>query len=736
MGDLTNYTPSLSVNTQFGEENESFAIRGFQQDIGTSPTVGVYFADVVRPRGGFGGSTEHGGEGAGPGDFFDLQNVQVLKGPQGTLFGRNTTGGAILLVPQKPKRDFEGYVEVSGGNYGMEQVQAVVNVPLTDKLRVRVGLDQKTRDGYLINTSGIGPSNFNNTNYVAARVSVVADITDTIENYTIASFAQSNTNGPQQKLLACIPTSPAPSAALFSLFACPQVQGEGKNFYDVENDLYNAHSYLQDWEFINTTTWQATDDLTVKNIASYSHHDADFASSLFGQNWLIPSFFPGGGQHISFTNSSEPPGIPQSSEQAVTEELQVHGTSFDGKLDWQAGIYAEYNFPDGVSGTSSNTLLSCTNQQQLQCTDYLSAAFGGPVGDLSRRFGEISWRDYAAYTQGTYSITDWLKFEGGVRWTDDVVDDGVIRQLYYFGSTPGQAPVAVVCEPPNPNPSCLVSDHTSSRAPTWVLNLEATPIDGTNVYAQWARGYRQGGLMTTGPIGYEKYGPEHVDAYEVGIKANFKGPVPGFVDVAAFYNSFNDVQIQGSFINRLLTVPLNAGIQNAGTATIDGVEVETSLRPFTGVTLNASYAYLNSKLNSAKSEFFPTGPYEAFQPSSFVGEPLAYTPRNKFTIDLTYRLPVAPTLGKISVGSVYTYTGSEIVQAGGPYSYNPSFGLLNFNVNWEGVGGKPADIEFFITNALNYQYYQNTQDFSVATGFAMAEPGEPRMLGGRVRYHF
>src|SRR5687768_8121444 len=103
--DLANYTPSLNVNTRFGPDQASFSIRGFTQELRTTASVGVYFADVVAPRG---GGSITAGDGAGPGAFFDLQNVQVLKGPQGTLFGRNTTGGAVLLVPQKPTYDLEG----------------------------------------------------------------------------------------------------------------------------------------------------------------------------------------------------------------------------------------------------------------------------------------------------------------------------------------------------------------------------------------------------------------------------------------------------------------------------------------------------------------------------------------------------------------------------------------------------------------------------------------------------
>src|SRR2546425_217580 len=131
--DLGSYVPSLSSNQQFGPEKSSFVIRGFTQEGKTSPSVGVYFADVIAPRS-FGGTT--GGNGAGVGSLFDLQNVQVLKGPQGTLFGRNTTGGAILLVPKKPTDRLEGYVEGSLGDYNMHRIQAVLNVPLSDNIRV------------------------------------------------------------------------------------------------------------------------------------------------------------------------------------------------------------------------------------------------------------------------------------------------------------------------------------------------------------------------------------------------------------------------------------------------------------------------------------------------------------------------------------------------------------------------------------------------------------------------
>jgi iron complex outermembrane receptor protein len=133
--ELATNTPSLSSNTNFGNQNTTFAIRGFVQDIGTQPSVGTYFADVVSPRGG--SNQLPIGDSLNAGSLFDLQNVQVLKGPQGTLFGLNTTGGDVLLVPQKPTYALEGYLEAGYGNYNANSVEGVINIPISDKVRLR-----------------------------------------------------------------------------------------------------------------------------------------------------------------------------------------------------------------------------------------------------------------------------------------------------------------------------------------------------------------------------------------------------------------------------------------------------------------------------------------------------------------------------------------------------------------------------------------------------------------------
>src|SRR5439155_18259407 len=199
-------------------------LRGFVQETGTAPSVGVYFADVVAPRGPSQGFPA--GDGAGPGMFFDLQNVQVLKGPQGTLFGRNTTGGAVLLVPNKPTDHLGGYAELSIGNYNMRRVQGVLNLPLTDTVRLRVGADVQQRDGFMKNVVNIGPQRFDDIDYQALRASLVIELTPNIETYTIASYIHSDNNGHVAKLVACDPNGFFNNPFIFRGGACANIAAQ------------------------------------------------------------------------------------------------------------------------------------------------------------------------------------------------------------------------------------------------------------------------------------------------------------------------------------------------------------------------------------------------------------------------------------------------------------------------------------------------------------------------------
>jgi iron complex outermembrane recepter protein len=746
--DLANYTPSLSANSNFGNDNTSYAIRGFVQDIGTSPSVGVYFADVVAPRGPSSGTTA--GDGAGPGYFYDLQNVQVLKGPQGTLFGRNTTGGAVLFVPQKPTADFGGYAEASYGNFEMHRIQAAINLPLNDIVRFRLAVDNERRDGYADNDSGIGPARLDDVNYTAVRASLVVDVLPNLENYTIGSFTRSDNNGPIQKVIGCDST---PSAAnLLGPFACAQLaqeQQRGAGFYTVESDLPHPESLLEQSQAINTTTWRASDALTIKNIASFSQLRDSLGTALFGTNFTLGGGLP----PLVFATLQPAPGYWGTDQSTISEELQFQGSALDQRLTYQGGGYMEVSTPVNWAGTQPSTVISCTNSAALQCTDVLGIGFtqalGFPiqVGSVSYNLEKTTYRDFGIYEQTTYSLTDQLKLTEGLRYTWDRDENTSQFLAYSFPVTPPYtAAPTQKCVDPIALP-CFQTTEERSGAPTWVTDLDYKPTENMMLYGKYSRGYRAGGVFPSAPSNYRVFQPEKVDTFETGLKTTFGGPLRGTFDIAAFYNNFRNQQLQVGFDAAPgSSVGPTTGIVNAGKSRIYGTEVEASVTPVTGLTFNVNYTYLDTRI-TAIAPLVSTDPNYLISSQIPVGSALALTPRNKALVSATYTLPLSQQIGTVSLAATYTYTGRQLSNyvyssPAAVTAFGADFGtlaarkLLDLDINWNSIAGSTVDAALFGTNVTNRHYYTFIPGLGPQTGLETASLGVPRMYGVRVRYRF
>jgi iron complex outermembrane recepter protein len=751
--DLSRITPSLSVNDNFGSDSSSYAIRGFIQENGTAPSVGVYFADVVAPRGASNGTPS--GDGAGPGSYFDLQNVQVLKGPQGTLFGRNTTGGAVLLVPQKPTSDLGGYVEASYGNYDMRRIQSVVNLPVNDAIRFRLGVDSQARDGFLDNKTGVGPSKLGNVDYTAFRGSVVIDITPNLENYTIGSLTHSRSYGDVQKAV----TGPG-GGLLGGILAGPLAAqvATTPGYYDVGQSEYAPLSRLDQWQAINTTTWKATDNLTVKNIVSYAHLKLDTSTSLFGVAVSLPI---GGVNYIQpFTESHSIPGSDSAHESTFTEEIQFQGTGLDDKLSWQAGGYGESVRPvDGDVGSKSGFLASCINSTTNQCTDALGATAAGalgipaafvPIGAINYTAGQTIFRDLGVYGQATYKITNQFKVTGGYRYTWD-----------HESTTSFQTATAIL-DPPNygisPAPGnpkctqpltvatgCVNTLYQQSSAPTWLIDLDYTPIDDLLLYAKYSRGYRAGGIAPNVTAPLNVFQAERVNTYELGFKSTFNAPLHATFDASAFYNDFTNQQIQLGFN----AIPgsgqsSTAAPGNAGASRIYGLELNSSVVPFHGLVVNLGYTYLDTRITDtvdlsgiALTGFTLSAPFHK-------GDEIVLTPRNKAVLDTSYTLPLPSNIGKVTVGATFSYTGKQLANYADrtvvgfeQYSELPSTHLLDLNASWTDLFGSGLDVSAFATNVNGQKYFTYVPGLATAEfGFETYELGLPRMYGMRLKYHF
>lgn len=728
--ELALYTPSLSANTLFGAENASFAIRGFVQDVRTTASVATYFAEVVAPRG---QTLYTSGDGAGPGELFDLESVQVLKGPQGTLFGRNSTGGAVLLVPNRPTSDLDGNVELTAGNYGLDREQAVLNLPLNNSFRIRLGIDSQQRDGFLNNATNYGVEALGDVNYTAFRFSSVWDINDTLENYTILSYVESETSNFAPKLFACNTTSMLPfiAGACQQQLADQEARGEN-DFYDISSAVAHPYSFKRQKRVINTLTWKAFENISFKNILAYGQLYTEAEQSTFGSNFRA-DFDSDSARRFEVATALLSPDFPTTDQESWVGELQVQGTSMDSRLNWQGGIYYEYSTPDGPSGFRSASLISCDpatlsgDLTQANCYDPNAGALSS-ILDLS---AETEYTNRAVYGQGTFDLNEKWSFTAGTRYTWDKIEAYGRKVRYTYSFNTPLEPLVTIQTP-----------TAESEKLTGNVDLRYRPVDDVMTYFKYSKGYRQGGTNTQAEPGIDTYDPETVDTYELGAKTEFAGAIPGRVSVAIFYNDFTDMQLKSAYVSqRSGAVP---AIFNAGKSKIEGIEAEIMLLLREDLTLFLSYSHLKSELLEQEDHRDDVeaagGAFAAatYTQTADVGDSLPYSPDHNVVATLTYQLPTPVQYGDISLSTTYTYTSEQQVVAtsASPFAELDSFSVLNLSLNWGSMFELPIDLSLFGTNVLNEEYFTYVQGGYNSLGIESASTGQPRMYGLRLKYRF
>lgn len=771
VADLATVTTSLSANTGFGAENASLALRGFRQAIDTAPSVGVYFADVVVPRGATAGVGTR--DVILPGSMFDLQNLQILKGPQGTLFGRNTTGGALLLVPREPGAEFGGYLEGSIGNYDMSRVQGAIDLPVADSFRMRFSADHQKRDGYNDNLADEGSEFFDDINYTAVRGSFIWDASDNLQNHTILSYYDSETNGTVQKMIACDPTGydPIDIVAGFSNFigglSCGQLAAEkerGAGFRDLQSPV-DGLSEIEQWQFINSTTWELSDAISLKNIFSYSAYENTQRTSLFGTNWQVdtlpapyPALFSFGVPSI-LTAINPAPGSLSADQTTLTEEFRIVGSLLEDDLVYQAGIYYEQSDPESLLSGQSPTLVVCDDIANLNCIDPMGSAFSAlagqeiHVGQVGLGTAETEFRNQGVYAQTSYDFTESLRLTAGFRYTwDEQQVETSHRTVRFPVVPPYDAEPVISCTDVSSEPSCRNTEKSKSDAPTWVLGIDYFPSQDLMLYAKYARGYRAGGIVARAPVDYRVYDPEELDNYEIGFKSSFYGDISGTLNVGFYYNELTDQQVQVGYSastdaegNTSGAAPVT-GIANAGEARLYGADVDASLIPFEGFILNLGYTWIDAEIRKIEDVVTQDPLYEANTDQIKPGAPILQTPEHQVSLSANYTLPLDESIGSITLGVNYVYSDEQLTSYayenpelraiyGGNLAEIPSIELWNANLSWEEMLGTSLDLSMFVTNLADEEYYAAVTGLA-ATGFETAVLGQPRMYGMRLRYRF
>jgi iron complex outermembrane receptor protein len=693
--DLQRVAPSLTVSSNLSRNQTSFTIRGQRSTssatgTGGGPSVIPYFAEAPFMAN-------------GPGLFFDLQNVQVLNGPQGTLFGQNTTAGAILFEPARPTTEPGGYVMGTLGNYNRREIEAVVNAPIIqDKLLFRAGVQQQERDGFTKDV--VTGRDYDNRDLTNLRAGLLFTPFENLENYTVAYKTESDENGPGVVLLAANPAK-AFFTRLGPALAAQQARGIRAVSYDAR-----VLDRVQSVGVVNRTTYSLTDNLTLTNIASWSRFQRDSGRDNDGTT-----------NPIQNSNGASIPGTWNSDNEIVTEELRASGYLADHLLQFQFGGYYDNNYPGGPQTYTQNLQAVSTSSQPRADSKAMSAAAFGQIGlDM----GKVSPTFEGLNLTAGYRYT-WNRFKFG------------LELLTYPGILyPPPAPqVGDGCQlPPGKKyPNCYYSAQGRSEGESFTFGADYKLGNDVLVFANYKRGYKPGGfnsvVIANGgsnqSLGFS-YDPENVDALEAGLKTDWRaGEMSGYFNLTGYINKYDNIQVSVPLIIGTLTT---AGIQNAAKATTKGFEAAGSVRFNRVISVDANYSYID-----AHYDRYMSGTVD------LSGLPFLSTPRNQYNVSANFTLPVNDAIGAFVARANYAWSDTTYVgdtNPTQPFSFIKSYGLINARLEWNDILGRKIDAAIFATNLTNKTYRINVIQQYNATGYTTAIFGEPRFYGISLRARY
>jgi len=528
MENLGNVVPALTIAPTQGRANApAFAIRGQRQDAGymtNDSSVGIYVAEAVQARS-FGLAQS----------LFDLESVQVLKGPQGTLFGRSTTGGAILFQPTRPELgEISGYGQVRYGNFDRFDVQGAVNIPVGDVVAVRLAGNRTRMSGYVKDrTSGL---NFNAEHTDSVRATILVEPSEKFSNTLYVDYFKADARGTAGRTVAVNPTGFA--ERFLGLTAIMNQQNATFGFYEVETNLI-PRSAGSNFGLTNITKGQLSDNLELKTILNYrrirSTEEQDFDGTL---------------------KRALDTRVDQGSDQ-LTGEIQLLGSTSDDKFQYIIGGF--YFVEDGFLHTDVVSL-------------------GGAPSNTD---GSATNTSYAVFAQGDYKLMDNLTLTLGARMNWDKREFTTARY--------NSAGVCTLC----------ASDEATFDAPTYTASLSWQIDPDKLVYATTRRGYRSGGFNASANTltAITPFKPEYVTDYEVGFKGDWRlgGDARLRTNLAVFQTNYTD--IQRNILTLVGGSPTNS-VFNAASARIRGSELEVQFSPVREIELFASGSLMDPKYNS------------------------------------------------------------------------------------------------------------------------------------------
>lgn len=552
--DLPRLAPSLQLDTGIQAAKARLVIRGIGSAGGSSiePSVATFIDGVYVPR-----------EGATIAAYLDLAGLEVLRGPQGTLFGRNASVGALNLRSALPERDFSGQVTAEAGTGDRYRLEGHVNVPLGEAGGLRFAGYAQTMEGLYYNR--LTNSTVGGSDSFAARLTGAFDLSERVAWVVRVNYA--SREGDAFVPYALLPDT-FPAGGLQTYLA--RLALIGSTDVDLEPFDRTINQYVGDdlkdsqWGVTSTLDFEAGSGFTLRLINAYQ----DWTSDQYGTG-AFSAEVPMLDQFVYWGSESHSHEL-----QLISPQNELLG----GRFDFVAGLYFfQENYAYGEAFRFREAMCRSV------FVNLAAPLFNSCLANAnSRAFDTVFDQDttsYAAYAQATYRITDTIDVVLGGRFTRDEKDASISQVVY--------APIGGLAAT-NEDRDYEVNN---SRF-TWRANVNWRPNDDILVFGSYSTGYKSGGVnsQTSGALVERVFRPETVESWELGIKSDW---FDRLLQVNATLYQMDVSDFQDRAYNSI-----NFSLQNAGDIRNRGVELEVALRPAQGLRLNAAVSYLDSEFTS------------------------------------------------------------------------------------------------------------------------------------------
>lgn len=741
--DLGTKVPSLRISSLGGSRNEPIVtLRGQRQGeaaFNQDPAVPMYFNEIVMAP----------IQGANSG-IYDLESLQVLKGPQGTLFGRNSTGGAIMMTPKRPGFKLGGYAEVKVGNYDLYGVEGAIDVPIVEGLTTRLAAHKLDRDGYQKNiaNNALNGKRYNDEHSEGARLSVNFEH-DSFSNLSVISYDASH-DAAGVPVASGINTSvgflrfaAVPGNTLLqNWIAGVNEQINRDDPWKVKSDI-DGEENIRNTFFSNTTEYEIVDDLSMKNVFGYRKVHFGYATDTDGTAAPVFGAYPSGGS----AGTTDPTQSPKINTEFYSDELQLFGSAFDNKFDWITGLYWSK-----LAGSERKL-----NQQTPAFNVFIPPTTILPqAATFENAHNSIENISYGLFAEGTYELSDEISLTLGARQSLEKREMTVRK---YNTIVPSTASCQIIAEGSTSakDPDCARTVSEDFDSTTWKLSLNYTPTTKLLVYGSVSTGFRAGGFNTRGTNDdtLQPFDPENVLTYELGTKQDWDvAGMPLRTNLAVYMQEYEDIQQTISFTNA--SGGIDTKTINAAKAEITGLELDATFKPLDELTLAMSYSYVNAKYKERTDDLDFNGNRVLAGAELGVdtsSNAFPYIPENSATASVTYTLPLDAALGDISLmASAYwqdemrshplykqfdSYSWSAAnIAAAKDISTIDSYTIYNLRVDWRGIMGSTFDAAIYADNVTNEEYVQGGLNVIESLGYTAYNYGAPRTFGASVKYSF